>query len=77
VLVEAETQAARAMRRSGWSRAEAQARIAAQMPLAEKNRRADLIINNEGPHKQICHDAQHILGQVRRMPTNAESLNRA
>ena len=36
------------MARNGWTEAEARARIAAQMPLAEKRARADVIIDNSG-----------------------------
>lgn len=42
------TQAARLMRRNGFSRAQALKRIRAQMPLAQKRRMADFIINNSG-----------------------------
>jgi dephospho-CoA kinase len=42
------TQVARAMARNGWSREHALARIAAQMPLSEKRKRADYVIENSG-----------------------------
>jgi len=38
----------RLIRRNGLSRAEALARIGAQMPIAEKRRRADTVIDNSG-----------------------------
>ena len=38
----------RLMKRSGLSRSEALARIGAQMPMAEKRRRADVVIDNGG-----------------------------
>ena len=43
-----ETQKARLMARDGLSEAEADARIAAQLPMAEKARRADVTIMNDG-----------------------------
>jgi dephospho-CoA kinase len=36
------------MARNGWSREHALARIAAQMPLSEKRKRADYVIENSG-----------------------------
>ncbi|MBY6275977.1 dephospho-CoA kinase [Symbiobacterium thermophilum] len=48
VWVDAETQKARLIARSGLSPEEAEARIAAQMSLDEKARRADRIIDNRG-----------------------------
>ncbi|MBW2355699.1 MAG: dephospho-CoA kinase [Deltaproteobacteria bacterium] len=38
----------RLMKRSGLSRADALARIRSQMPMAEKRRRADVVIDNSG-----------------------------
>ncbi len=40
------------MARDGSTEAEATARIEAQMPLAEKMRRADLILDNDGASDQ-------------------------
>lgn len=48
VYVDAETQKARLMARSGLSAEEAEARIAAQMDLEEKARRAHRVIDNRG-----------------------------
>jgi dephospho-CoA kinase len=42
------TQVSRLMRRDGFSRGEAIKRIRAQMPLAQKKRLADFVINNSG-----------------------------
>lgn len=44
-----ETQIARLYARDGLSRADAERRIDAQMPLCEKIRRADAVISTEGP----------------------------
>ena len=46
--VSEDIQLQRLMARNGWTEAEARARIAAQMPLAEKRARADVIIDNSG-----------------------------
>lgn len=43
------TQLARLAQRSGMTESEARARIAAQLPLAEKRARADYVIENDGP----------------------------
>ncbi len=48
VYVDAATQLARLMSRDGLTRAEAEQRLAAQIPLAEKARRADRVIDNSG-----------------------------
>jgi len=48
VWVDSETQIKRLMARDGISRTDALKRIESQMPLDEKARRADLLINNNG-----------------------------
>ena len=48
VFVDEATQLTRLMRRNGYTEAEARARIAAQMPLSEKKKRADTFIGNNG-----------------------------
>jgi dephospho-CoA kinase len=48
VSVTPQTQILRLMERNGLTRVEAEQRIAAQMPLAEKVKRADYVIDNEG-----------------------------
>lgn len=48
VYISPELQLQRLMARDGLSREEAQARIDAQLPLAEKVMRADFVIDNEG-----------------------------
>jgi len=52
VTTAAEIQLARLMARSGLNRQAAVARVAAQMPLAEKIRRADFVIDNSGDVEQ-------------------------
>ncbi len=49
VTADADSQRRRLVARDGIGADEAQARIAAQMPLAEKVRRADHVIDNSGP----------------------------
>ncbi|MBX6378951.1 MAG: dephospho-CoA kinase [Clostridia bacterium] len=48
VAVDRETQLRRLMERNGLSRPEAEARVASQMPIEEKVRRADVVIDNSG-----------------------------
>lgn len=46
-------QVQRLMARNGYSEEEAEARIAAQMPLAEKRRRATVVIDNSGTEEDL------------------------
>jgi len=48
-----ELQARRLAARNGWSAEEIEARIASQMPLAEKIRRADVVIHNIGTAEEL------------------------
>lgn len=48
VYVDESVQLQRLMKRDGYTRREAQDRIAAQMPLEEKKKRADYLIDNNG-----------------------------
>ncbi len=48
-----ELQASRLAARNGWSAEEIEARIASQMPLAEKIRRADVVIHNIGTAEEL------------------------
>jgi dephospho-CoA kinase len=54
----------RARRRDGSSDAEVSARLAAQLPLAEKARRADYVIDNRGPHEALLRAADEVLALV-------------
>ena len=56
----------RVMERDGLSRAEAQARIDSQMPLAEKERRATLVIHTDRPVELTRAELQALLLQLRR-----------
>jgi dephospho-CoA kinase len=54
VWVDPDTQLRRLQRRDGLSLAQARARLAAQMPLAEKRARADYVVDNRGPREQTA-----------------------
>jgi dephospho-CoA kinase len=58
------TQVARAMKRDAMPEAEVRARIAAQLPLAEKVRVADYVIDNDGPLSKTHVDADRVLDAV-------------
>lgn len=60
VAVSEETQLARLIARNGYTENEARARIASQMPIAEKVRRATRVIDNEG-------DLAHLQQEVDRV----------
>jgi len=49
-----ENQIARMMERRGYTRAEAEGRLAAQMPVAEKAARSDVVIENDGPEETLA-----------------------
>jgi dephospho-CoA kinase len=72
-----EAQRARAIAR-GLSPADADARLAAQLPIDEKARRADFVVENAGPPEALAAKADRLLddlrkGAGRRLP-NAEPL---
>ena len=52
-----ETQLAR-MRERGWSDAESQLRLSAQLPLAEKMRRSDYVLRNDGSLEDLAREAE-------------------
>jgi dephospho-CoA kinase len=60
VTCEPEEQARR-LRARGWSDAEIQRRISAQMPLAEKERRSDWVIRNDGCMDELRRKAADLL----------------
>ncbi|NLO21827.1 MAG: dephospho-CoA kinase [Syntrophomonadaceae bacterium] len=66
VWVDSDTQIRRLMNRDGISRTDALRRIESQMPLDEKARRADLVINNNGSPEQMRQfiiDNYHLIAQ--------------
>ncbi|OGR86448.1 MAG: dephospho-CoA kinase, partial [Elusimicrobia bacterium RIFCSPLOWO2_01_FULL_60_11] len=64
VWVPEKTQAARLMRRDGYSRKEAFARIRAQMPLSQKRRRADAVIDNSGRAAETSAQVKNFLDNL-------------
>lgn len=59
------TQLERILARDGLSEAEARARIAAQLPLSEKRRRADYVIENDGSLSELSQQVDRLLPQLR------------
>jgi dephospho-CoA kinase len=53
IAAERETQIARAVARDGMARDEAERRIAAQLPLADKVAVADYVVNNDGSFEAL------------------------
>ena len=53
VVSEKETQIARMMTTRGYSRQEAEARLAAQMPVEEKAKRSHYVIHNDGSPEEL------------------------
>jgi len=51
----------RLMKRDGLSKQEIMKRIAAQMPLEEKIKRADIVIYNDGPLDELNHEVSRLL----------------
>jgi dephospho-CoA kinase len=64
VSVPPDVQLARASRRDGASAAELQARILAQLPLADKVARADFVIDNQGTPEALADAADQTLLRV-------------
>lgn len=62
-----EQQIARAMKRDGLTREEAQARLNRQMPLAEKRKFADFIIDTSGEKEQTLEQVRHLHEELRRL----------
>lgn len=65
VACDADTQLQRLMARDSSQRAAAEARIAAQMPLAEKMRRSNLVIDNSGSLEELQEKAKAISGVLK------------
>jgi dephospho-CoA kinase len=60
-----ETQVARVMARDGLSRDEAEARIAAQLPLAQKRARADHVLENDGSRAELSRQVSELVAKLR------------
>ena len=63
-----EVQISRLMQRSGLTRREADERIAAQMPLEEKARRATWVVDNSGDLPATHARLSKIWDEIRRAP---------
>lgn len=59
------TQVARVMARDGSSEAEVRARIAAQLPLADKRARAQHVLENDGTLQQLTQQVDQLLERLR------------
>ncbi len=59
-----ETQVRRVIDRDGASEEEARQRLAAQLPIDEKVRRADFIIKTDGPFEETAEQVRHVLDQL-------------
>ncbi len=66
VFAPPEVQRARLTSRDGLSPAEAAARLATQMPIEEKARRADVVVVNDGEVSALRAKAAPLLGDLRR-----------
>ena len=66
VTADRETQVARLKQRNGLTRAEALRRITHQMPLAQKARRADMVLDGTGDKAQMKHEVRRLLHSFRR-----------
>ncbi len=64
VSVPPHVQLQRAQHRDGAPAAELEARIAAQLPLADKVARADIVIDNQGPPEALASAADRALTEV-------------
>lgn len=65
VAVPEEEQVARAMLRDGAPESQVRARIAAQLPLADKVKVADFVIDNSGPREATERQADEVLSKIR------------
>jgi len=59
-------QVARAIARDGTGEEQARARIRAQLPLADKVRAADFVIDNQGSREETERRADDVLAEIRR-----------
>ena len=62
--VDPETQVRRVMERDGATETEARQRLAAQLPIAEKVRRADFVIHTDGSFEQTDQQVRAVLQQL-------------
>lgn len=60
-----ECQIHRMMRTRGYSRVQAEARLAAQMPAAEKAARADFVVVNDSTHEHLKDEARRLVAWLK------------
>lgn len=65
VAASREAQLSRVMARSGFTRAEVESRLAAQMELAEKIRRADIVLPNDGTIGELVDQVAALVALLR------------
>jgi dephospho-CoA kinase len=65
VVCTVEQQIQRAMHRDGSTRAAALARLASQMPLEEKRKYADYVIDTSGPKEDTLRQTEEVYHQLR------------
>ena len=70
VTAPVEVQRRRLMARDGLDDQAAQARIAAQMPLADKVRRADFVVENAGSIDELATQVRELYGRLLRLARN-------
>ena len=63
-MSEKETQISRMMTTRGYTRAEAEARLAAQMPVAEKAAQSHYVIHNDGTPDELKEEVKKFLTWV-------------
>jgi len=66
VAAEPETQVRRVMQRNSLSEPEARQRLAAQLPIDEKVRRADFVIRTDGPQEDTDRQVRDVWERLRR-----------
>lgn len=64
-----ENQLARMMTTRGYTRAEAEARLAAQMPVAEKAEKSHYVIRNDGTAAELHEAAAHFVAWLKQQPS--------
>ena len=64
VATDHQIQVQRLMKRNGYSQAEAEQRIDSQMPLAEKKRLADIVIDNNGSKEELKRQVPGLIDQM-------------
>ena len=70
VASERETQISRMMRSRGYTRDEAESRLAAQMPVAEKAAKSHYVINNNGTTEELRRKAEGFVEWLTAQPPN-------